>query len=132
MFPLPFRCRSIQDAAEADVEVSKSQVDKDGKYEVVFPVAIPDEGTFAWVDSFIKDNKGYTEVSDRRLVDWAIRSGFPQRAMMNNPTCNDKPQCAFGIQPLDDFSARKAGRAIAPLVPRTYVVAEDKGNLIKS
>lgn len=35
---------------------------EDGKYEVIFPVGVPDEGTFAWLDDFLKKNPTYVEL----------------------------------------------------------------------
>merc|ERR1712066_235720 len=53
---LPFKCRMLQAAAQADVVVTPSRAPKDGKYEVVLPVACPDEGTFDWLDTFLEKN----------------------------------------------------------------------------
>merc|ERR1712032_124305 len=47
---LPFTCRMINDAAAKDASVVAEAKPKDGKYEVVFPVGLPDEGTFKWLD----------------------------------------------------------------------------------
>ena len=35
---------------------------EDGKYEVIFPVAVPDEGTFDWLDDFLEKNPKYVEL----------------------------------------------------------------------
>jgi len=43
---LPFKCRLLQDASNSDASVSASKEPKDGKYEVVMPIAFPDQGTF--------------------------------------------------------------------------------------
>merc|ERR1712232_1312291 len=50
---LPFKCRSIQGAASADVNVL---AEKAGKHDVVLPIAFPDEGTFGWLDGFLAKN----------------------------------------------------------------------------
>merc|ERR1711985_127490 len=66
---LPFSIRMIQDAAAEDVEAVGLCAPDDGKYDVVVPVGLPDEGTFDWVDSFLKKNPQYTELSSRKLID---------------------------------------------------------------
>merc|ERR1712048_983982 len=77
LHPLPFKCRCVGDAAKADVLVNKPEpVKKDQKYEVVFPVGLPDEGTYDWVDRFLAQNRSYNEISDRAIVQWATKSGI--------------------------------------------------------
>merc|ERR1712217_112718 len=129
MFPLPFKCPLIQGAAEADAEVVPNQVAKDGKHEVVFPIGVPDEGTFGWLDEFLAKNPKYVELSDRKLVDWAVKSGFSRPLARKS---NDKPEPSFGAPALDSLSARSVIRTMAPLAPRDYVMMEVQGNLIKS
>merc|ERR1712054_588781 len=53
---LPFTCRMLQDATAKDVEVKKTVVPKDGKYTAAFPVCLPEEGSFQWLDSWLKEN----------------------------------------------------------------------------
>merc|ERR1712039_948696 len=76
MAPLPFKCRMLQEAAQPDVIAVPSSVPTDGKYEVLFPVAFPDEGTFDWLDDFLEKNPKYVELSERKLIDWAAKSGM--------------------------------------------------------
>ena len=133
MAPLPFKIRSLQEALEGDVSmVPSSWKNQDGKFEILFPIALPDEGTFDWVEDFLEKHPGYTEVSDRKIVEWATGSGLgkPRAASLKN--CNDKPDVTFGIQVLDELTPRKVLYAIAGLVPRNYVVIEVKSNLLKS
>ena len=40
---------------------------QDGKYEVIFPVAVPDEGTFDWLDEFLEKNPEYVELLGLRF-----------------------------------------------------------------
>merc|ERR1711957_617615 len=62
---LPFKCRMVQDAAQKDVTVKAPPLaPKDGKYDVLFPACLPDEGAFDWLDSFLQKNKQYTELSN--------------------------------------------------------------------
>jgi len=129
--PLPFACRMLQGAAASDATVSPSTAPKDGKYEVMMPVAFPDEGTFEWLDGFLEKNPQYVELSDRKIVQWAQASGLFSKGNKNDPAnSNDKPSFAFGVQGMDDRSVQKVVNSVAPLVPRNYVIMEVKSNLI--
>jgi len=123
---LPFSCRMIQGAATADAVVAEAAAPKDGKYEVLVPVAFPDEGTFHWLDEFLEKNPSYVELSDRKLQDWAASSGLPKQ----RGGTNDKPLFGYGLPSMDDMSLRATINAVAPIMPRNYVVMEVKSNLI--
>jgi len=125
---LPFKCRMVQDAVQAESAVVKAPAA--GKSEVLFPVSLPDEGTFDWADMFLEKNPNYVELSDRMILDWAAKSGIWTKGG-HSKTNNDKPEPGFQIQELDNGSVRKTIYSIAPLVPRNYVVMEVKGNLVK-
>lgn len=131
---LPFTCRALANAAKDDVTVKKTQAPKDGKYEVVFPVGFPDEGTFDWLDAFLEENPELTELSDRKIIEWAQKSGLYRRSVHHHgfATSGDKPHAGFGLPAMDDFSARRVINAIACVVPRHYVVMEVKENLVES
>merc|ERR1719506_1576352 len=58
----------LQEASAKDVVVSKEVLPKDGKYTAVFPVCLPEEGGFQWLDNWLKENPGYTELSDRAIL----------------------------------------------------------------
>jgi len=124
---LPFVCRMVSDAAAADAEVAPAQ---DGKCEVLFPVGLPDQGYFDWVDLFLKKNPSYTELSDRKIFDWAEKSGLWRARAAGQGDSNDKPEPKFGIPMLDDFSLRKVLSTIAPAVKRNYIVPELASNLL--
>jgi len=64
---LPFKCKSIEEATQKDASITKYDEPADGKYNVLFPVSLPDEGTFDWLESFLEKNPNYTELSDRHL-----------------------------------------------------------------
>jgi hypothetical protein len=66
---LPFKCPTLQEAASADTVSAKAPAT--GKHEVIFPVGIPDEGTFEWLDSFLASNPQYVELSERKIIAWA-------------------------------------------------------------
>lgn len=123
---LPFSCRMIADAAEDDVEIVAPLPATD-KCEVVFPVGLPDKGFFDWVDDFISKNPQYVELSDRKIVDWAMKSGIWKP---KNQSSSDKPTMQFGLPLMDDGSVRRVIQAFAPTLKRNFVVAELKGNLV--
>uniref|UniRef100_A0A7S1WDV0 B30.2/SPRY domain-containing protein n=2 Tax=Alexandrium catenella TaxID=2925 RepID=A0A7S1WDV0_ALECA len=132
MSALPFKCRMLQEAAAADVKETKAEKPKDGKYEVLFPVAFPDEGTFEWLDGFLEKHPNYTELSDRMVLDWAEKSGIWRQKGYKAKTSNDKPETGFNIRELDDGSVRRVLHTMAPLQARNFVVMELKGNLTKT
>jgi len=129
--PLPFKCCMLQGAAKDDV-ISRVAVEpQDGKYEVVFPVACPDVGTFDWLDIFLQDNPQYVELSDRKILDWAAKSGLWKPKGGGWKTSNDKPEFNFGLAGMDDFSIQRVLGTVAPAVPRHYIIMEVKSNLLK-
>lgn len=125
---LPFQCRMLQSAAKADVEVSPDP-SLAGKFEVLVPVGIPDEGTFDWLDGFLQKNPHYVELSDRKIQDWAARSGMPKPKVAG--ACNDKPSFTYNVPSMDDGSLQRVVKSTTPMVPRNYVVMEVKSNLVK-
>eukprot|EP00927_Polykrikos_kofoidii_P012524 TRINITY_DN153_c0_g2_i1.p1 TRINITY_DN153_c0_g2~~TRINITY_DN153_c0_g2_i1.p1 ORF type:complete len:938 (+),score=215.02 TRINITY_DN153_c0_g2_i1:58-2814(+) len=135
MITLPFKCRMLQDAAVEDIDVIKQSVAKDGKYEAVFPVGFPDQGTFDWVDGFLKENPQYVELSDRKIIEWAEKSGLWRSkggSWTATKPSRDKPDLNFGVPLMDDGSVRRVINSIVSAVPRNYVVMEVKQNLVRS
>jgi len=126
---LPFKCRMVGDAAQEDLTLTTVKPPKDGKYEVVFPVGLPEQGYFDWVDQFMAKNPGYTELSDRAIISWATKSGFN---VLKNNASNDKPSMNWGVGLMDDGSVRRILAAIAPSLKRNLVVAELKNNLVST
>merc|ERR1711920_699261 len=98
---LPFKCHMINDAAAKDASVVAEAKPKDGKYEVVFPVGLPDEGTFDWLDTFHEKNPGYTEISHRAVLAWAEKSGITRRNGYGNRSSNDSPHMDLNIEVFD-------------------------------
>merc|ERR1712032_1307781 len=129
--PLPFTCRMIGDSSSKDVSVTKEIVPKDGKYEAVFPVGIPDEGIFMWLDMFHQKNPGYAEISERSILDWAEKSGLNRSGGYKSRSSNDQPELALGIQKIDDGSLSHMIKSIAPVQTRHYIVMQLRSNLIK-
>lgn len=127
--PLPFKCRTVQNAAVADTEVSKPHK---GQHTVLFPVAFPNEGTFDWLDAFLAENPHFVELSERKILEWAHSSGLWKNRPTLSKNSNDRPDFNFGIPGMDDHSVRRIINNIAPVVPRDYIVMEVKKNLIAS
>eukprot|EP00929_Paragymnodinium_shiwhaense_P093525 TRINITY_DN536_c0_g2_i1.p1 TRINITY_DN536_c0_g2~~TRINITY_DN536_c0_g2_i1.p1 ORF type:complete len:853 (+),score=268.28 TRINITY_DN536_c0_g2_i1:74-2560(+) len=130
LLPLPFKCRSLQDAAAADVQMRKAVVTRNGKFDVLFPVGFPNEGTFEWVDNFLEQNPDYVELSDRKIVEWVQRSGLTVKPKNSKTSSRDRPELGCGVAVLDDWSARGLQYTIAGCVPRKYLVVEVKENLV--
>jgi len=128
---LPFNCRMLQDAAVEDTVVTSHPEPKDGKYEIMFPVMLPDEGTFDWLDWFLQRNPHYTELSERMIVDWALRSGLWRPKTHTYKSSNDQPEVNFGIPHLDDGSVKQLLNTVATVQQRNFVVMEIKDNLLK-
>eukprot|EP00931_Biecheleriopsis_adriatica_P068769 TRINITY_DN4267_c0_g1_i1.p1 TRINITY_DN4267_c0_g1~~TRINITY_DN4267_c0_g1_i1.p1 ORF type:complete len:905 (+),score=326.79 TRINITY_DN4267_c0_g1_i1:77-2716(+) len=132
MAPIPFKCLTMQEAPAADVTVVPVSNPQDAKYDVIFPIALPDEGTFDWLDDFLEKNPGYVELSDRKIIEWGKNSGLGNPRITSLKNCNDKPDVSFGIQVIDELTPRKLLHTVAPLIPRNYVVMEVKSNLVKA
>jgi len=131
--PLPFKCRGLGGAAQADVVATKKVEPNGGKCEVVVPVAFPDEGTFDWLDAFLAKNPDYVELSDRKILEWATSSGVMKGPKVaGSQASNDKPLFNFGLPALDDFSVQRVLQNVTSVIPRNYVVMEVKSNLIQA
>merc|ERR1719329_527326 len=127
---LPFKCNMLSDASEKDVQVTPAP--KGGKCDVMFPVGLPDTGLFDWVDGFLAKNPSYTELSDRKILDWAAKSGLWRQKGYSWKATNDDPEMGFGIPMMDDNSVSRLLTAIAPTLKRNFVVMQLKSNLIAS
>lgn len=128
MKALPFSCRTVQEAATKDAQVVEAK--KQDKYNVVFPVGFPDEGTFDWLDGFLEKNPDYVELSDRSIMEWARASGLWLQKGAHWQNSNDKPNMNFGLPGMEDNSVRRVINTVASIVPRNYVVMEVKSNLV--
>eukprot|EP00931_Biecheleriopsis_adriatica_P064435 TRINITY_DN39212_c0_g1_i1.p1 TRINITY_DN39212_c0_g1~~TRINITY_DN39212_c0_g1_i1.p1 ORF type:complete len:900 (+),score=229.97 TRINITY_DN39212_c0_g1_i1:49-2700(+) len=131
---LPFKCHMLSNAAQKDAGMRPAPAGpKDGRYEVLFPVCLPDEGGFEWLDTFLKENPTYHELSDRALLKWCEQSGLtrPKGYSPLARSSNDKPEMGMGISAIDDLSVRRVLREVAPIQNRNFVVMEVKGNLNK-
>merc|ERR1711972_472714 len=75
---------------------------------------------------FLEHNPGYTELSDRKMLDWACKSGLPRPKATGSL---DRPSMRFGLPHLDDNNVTRTIRDLASTMKRNYVVAELKSNL---
>eukprot|EP00927_Polykrikos_kofoidii_P072950 TRINITY_DN69025_c0_g1_i1.p1 TRINITY_DN69025_c0_g1~~TRINITY_DN69025_c0_g1_i1.p1 ORF type:complete len:841 (+),score=154.15 TRINITY_DN69025_c0_g1_i1:68-2590(+) len=123
--PLPFECRMVGDAAADDVVVVPGRASVTS--EVIIPVGLPGGGFFDWIDCFLAKNPGYTEISNRKILEWAVRSGM---ARPKGAGSNDKPCLEFGIPLMDDGSVRRMLMSVAPTLRRNYVIGELQANLV--
>merc|ERR1711957_60752 len=130
MAPLPFACRTMNDLSAKDCVLDKAAPPKDGKYEVMLPVGLPDEGTFDWLDSFLAKNPTYCELSDRAIVRWAEQSGMTRHPTRSRTNCRDKPDFQFGVAMMDDLSVQRVLKSVLATQPRNYVLMEVKANLL--
>merc|ERR1712194_686924 len=117
-------CKTVQAAAQADAVASQQK--KAGENKVVFPVGVPNQGLFAWAESFLAKNPDYVELSDRKLIEWAEASGMWKKGKGSL----DKPDFYFGLPMMEDRSVQRIIANLAPMVPRNYVVLEAMSNLI--
>jgi len=129
--PFPFICRMLTDCAVDDVEFVEAQARSDGKHEVLFPVGIPDQGLFDWLDGFLEESKGLAELSDRKILEWMDRSVSGYRTKYAAPRGSvDKPIFDLKIPSLDDYSVHKTLYALAPALARSLVVMDLRSNLV--
>jgi hypothetical protein len=115
----------LGDAAAEDVKQTKVAPPKDGKYEIVTPVGLPNEGTFDFLDcSFYPKSKlAYTEISDRAIIKQMIASGL--RGYTNDPR-------SFKVSEFDSGKMMKAFKLLASTSKKNMVLMSVKNNLLQS
>jgi len=150
---LGFRCPSFADLVKEDAEVSplvKADQLTDGKFSVVVPVALPEEGYFEYVDRFLERHPEYFEISERQFYNWCLKSGVTElgkykqkyggryrggakvldsiadggKRSLNNPYLN------FGLPSLDAKEARPVLKTIMEMTRRNYIVVDARANWI--
>eukprot|EP00927_Polykrikos_kofoidii_P007075 TRINITY_DN1288_c0_g1_i1.p1 TRINITY_DN1288_c0_g1~~TRINITY_DN1288_c0_g1_i1.p1 ORF type:complete len:993 (+),score=204.02 TRINITY_DN1288_c0_g1_i1:55-3033(+) len=129
--PLPFTCRLVGGADQAHAEVAPAP-DTSRKHEVLFPIGLPDEGAFEWLDCFLTNNRQYTELSERSIMTWGEKSGLrrPLTGFGKNGS-RDQPDMHFGIPVFDDRSFVQLVESITRVQIRDYVVMHMRRNLLK-
>ena len=63
--------------------------------------------------------------------DWAAKSGI-WKARNSAAGSGDKPEASTGVPAIDDWSVSRVIAAVAPTLPRKYIIPEMKANLVKS
>merc|ERR1712066_792703 len=118
----------LGDALTKDVSVATEAGAKDGKYEVIVPVGLPDEGTYEWLDMSVAKNPGYTEISSRAMLKWMVVSGFNMTP--GAVKCNEHPDIYFTLEAIDKGHLLRRMRAVAAMQRRNYVLMDVRNNLI--
>merc|ERR1712060_343428 len=70
---------------------------------------------------FLAQNRNYSEISDRAIIQWATKSGIRP---------SEKKGLNFGIPLLDDLSVQRILKEVVPTMQRNFVVVDIKGNLL--
>lgn len=120
-------CAMLQDVGEEDMEVIEPEDFAARKPEVLFPLGLPDHGLFDWVDQLLQENPRIAELSERKAIAWAEKSGIPQGPRRDKS--QDRPGTNFGIGALDDGSIHKVLSLAAPALRRDLLVLELNNNL---
>jgi len=94
-------------------------------------VCLPDEGTFDWLDMFLQKNPQFVELSERVIVDWAVRSGIFRPKTNTSKASNDRPDVTFGMPHIDDGTVKQILQSVASAQQRDIVYMEVRGNLIE-
>merc|ERR1719191_1043819 len=114
----------LGDAAADDVKQNKVAPPKSGKYEVIIPIGLPNEGTFDFLDCsfFPKAKLTYTELSDRALVAQMMASGL--RGLASDPR-------SFKVAEFDSGRMLKGLKVLAAGSKKNVVLMSVKNNLMK-
>jgi len=136
---LPFTCDMFADIQAAHHESASYQRSIGGsKLEVVVPLGIPDQGFFDFVDRFLEDHPGFTEVSDRKLLEWCRKSGLVEKPRdpsveddASQTHCLDRPDFFFEEGAINGKAVRAMLRTIARLADRNLVFATLRSNLLR-
>eukprot|EP00439_Symbiodinium_sp_Y106_P004424 s1375_g1.t1 len=107
-----------KDVGDEDMEVIESEDFAARKPEVLFPLGLPDHGLFDWVDQFLQENPRIAELSERKAIAWAEKSGIPQGPRRDKS--QDRPGTNFGIGALDDGSTHKALAGLGLQLPKLF------------
>merc|ERR1712050_410639 len=76
-------------------------------------------------------NPGYTELSQRSILEWAEKSGIRRQNGFQVRTSNDEPGMNLSIQSVENGKLSQTMRSFAAMQGRHYVVMQVKNNLIK-
>lgn len=120
---LPFKCNMVSRAAAEDAIISNTALPE--QPEVYFPIGLPEQGFFDFVDGFLAENPSVLELSERKVCDWAIQSGLRKTS---EGASRDKLNAKFGVPEIDDGSVKKMLQHTAPPLRRSCIIPELKAN----
>lgn len=127
---LPFVCRLLQDIALDDVRLAPPPA-RTVRCAVVVPVGLPDTGVFDWADDFLEKNPTYVELSDRKILQWASKSGLRRDGGYEWADSLDQPGMGFGVPCLDDRHVCQSVLAVASTLTRNFLVLQIRSNLVE-
>jgi hypothetical protein len=126
--PLPFRCTMFADILKADCKQSTVKPAKDGSFQAIVPVGLPEQGVFDFV-AFLQSSKThFEELSARRLLRWCKDSGLDVGSA--SASNRDRPDFS-GIDGIDE-SMQSALLRLALLARRDIVICEVGACLLKT
>lgn len=127
---LPFRCTMFANILKANSEQSTLRPSKDGSFQVVVPVGLPEQGVFDFVDSFRAERPHFEELSDRRLLEWCKESGIEVQEALSSS--RDRPDFTSAPAGLDGQSLRPMLKTLALLARRDLIFCEVCSGLLKA
>jgi len=93
-------------------------------------VGLPEQGLFDYVDRFLEENPDYTELSERMVKDWLLKSGLWVHGGKSRGGSCDKPSLNFGIQEVDNRSVLSFIMAnVVQFSKRNFIVPQIHLNL---
>ena len=131
-YPLAFTVPMLQEVPAANASISPcAALDSQSKRDVLFPIGLPGDGLYDWVDNVHNTNPGkYTEISERAVYDWIRRSGFLTPTKKSVDSSLDRPDLQLQIHSIDDGSVRKVCRSLAAFLDRDIIIAGVKDSLM--
>lgn len=124
---LPFKCWTFADAGADDFEMTAAVRPKDGVYNMVLPVGLPESGFYDFCDMFLKQNPEYVELSTRKIAAWCAQSGHKCSGTSSSV---DKPNLSYGVPGIEDPSFQKLVKFMAATIAKRHVLVADlQGNL---
>lgn len=127
---LPFKCNLLGNMAADDAESSNVGRPVDGRYSMVVPVGLPEQGLLDYVDHFLEENPEYTELSERKVKDWFLKSGLWVHKARPGGGSSDKPSLNFGIKDVDNRSVLSFIMAnVVQFAKRNFIVPQIHLNL---
>jgi len=127
---LPFKCTMFANILKANCEQSTLRPSKDGSFQVVVPVGLPEQGVFDFVDSFRAERPQFEELSDRRLLEWCKESGIEVQEALS--CSRDRVDFASAPAGLNGESLQPMLKTLALLARRDVIFCEVCSGLLKA